>query len=184
MGSQDSYLKSVFKEPPLTAYKRNKNLRSYLIRAKLPNKKPTYPKRYTKGMKKCGHDCPTCPYIREGREIMINKSKWKINRQFNCSSYNVVYAIICNKDNCNSVYIGETKRMLKYRIAEHRGYVLHKRTDKSTGEHFNLPGHSLADLRVTIVEQTKGKSSEYRNEREHYFIRRFDTLYGGLNRQK
>ena len=34
MGSQDSYLNSVFKEPPLTAYKRNKNLRSYLIRAK------------------------------------------------------------------------------------------------------------------------------------------------------
>ena len=38
MGSQDSYLKSVFKEPPLTVYKRNKNLRSYLIRAKLANK--------------------------------------------------------------------------------------------------------------------------------------------------
>ena len=89
----------------------------------------------------------------------------------------MVYAIICNKDNCNSVYIGETKIMLKYRIAEHRGYVLHKRTDKFTGEHFNLPGHSLADLRVTIVEQTKGESSEYRKEQEHYFIRRFDTLY-------
>ena len=95
---------------------------------------------------------------------MINKMKWKINKQFSCSSYNMVYAIIC-------------------RIAEHRGYVLHKRTEKSTGEHFNLPEHSLADLRVTIIEQTKGKSSEYRKEREHYFIRRFDTLYGGLNRQ-
>ena len=67
--------------------------------------------------------------------------------------------------------------MLKYRIAHHRGYVLHKKTDKSTGEHFNLPGLSRADLRVTIIEQTKGKSSEYRKEHEHYFIGRFDTLY-------
>ena len=115
-------------------------------------------------------------YKRRKRE-MINYRKWKINRQLNCSSYNVAYAIICNKDNCNSVYIGKTKRMLKYRIAHHPGYVLHKRTDKSIGEHFNLPGHSRADLRVTIIEQTKGKSSEYMKEREHYFIRKFDTLY-------
>ena len=74
--------------------------------------------------------------------------------------------------------------MLKFRIADHRGYVLNKRTDKSTSEHFNLTGHSLADLSVTIIEQTKGRSSEYRKEREHYFIRRFDTLYRGLNKQK
>ena len=135
-------------------------------------------------MRKCWQDCPTCPYVTEGRDIKINRNKWKINMQFNCSSYNVVYAIICNKDNCNSVYIGETKRMLKFRIADHCGHVLNKRTDKSTGGHFNLPGHSLADLRVTIIEQTKGRSSEYRKQREDYFIRRFDTLYRGLNKQK
>ena len=74
--------------------------------------------------------------------------------------------------------------MLKYIIADHRGYVLHERTDKSTGKHFNLPGHGLADLRVTVIEQTKGQSSEYGKEQEQYFISRFDSLYGGLNRQK
>ena len=42
--------------------------------------------------------------------------------------------------------------MLTFRIADHRGYVLNKRTDKSNGEYFNLPGHNLADLRITIID--------------------------------
>ena len=46
MAYQDSHLKSVFKEPPLIAYKKNQNLRSYLIRAKLADKKPNYRKRH------------------------------------------------------------------------------------------------------------------------------------------
>ena len=52
--------------------------------------------------------------------------------------------------------------MLKYRLADHRGYVTNGVTSQATGEHFNLPGHSLADLTVTILEQTKRKNSEYR----------------------
>ena len=37
----------------------------------------------------------------------------------------------------------------------------------NTGAHFNMPGHALADLRVAVIEQTRGKSSAYRKEREH-----------------
>ena len=70
------------------------------------------------------------------------------------------------------------------RLAEHRGYVTNEVTDKSTGEHLNLPGHSLADMEATVIEQAKGKGSEYRKERVHYFIRRFNTYYKGLNKQK
>ena len=75
------------------------------------------------------------------------------------------------------VYIGETKRMLHSRVAEHRGYVSNMETDKATGAHFNMPGHSLADLRVSAIEHTKGRASQYRKEHEHYFIRRFGTFY-------
>ena len=92
--------------------------------------------------------------------------------------------LFCKKDNCQQVYIGETKRMLYSRVAEHRGYVNNMMTDKSTGDHFNSPGHSLSDMEVTVLEQNKGKGAEYRKEREHYFIRKFDTYYRGLNKQK
>ena len=79
-------------------------------------------------------------------------------------------------------YIGETSRILKFRLAEHRGYVNYG-DDTATGEHFNLPGHSLSDLSITILEQVKKKDDLYRKEREKYFIRKFNTFYRGLNRQ-
>ena len=74
--------------------------------------------------------------------------------------------------------------MFRFRLADHRGYVTNRVTSQATGEHFNLPGHSLADLSITILEQTNRKSSEYRKERERYFIRKFDTYYHGINKQK
>ena len=182
--TQDSYLKEVFKEPPLVAFRRQQNLRGHIVRAKVARKQRLYPKRYIKGMKKCGYNCGACPYIKEGNQIVINRKEWKINKQLDCQSYNLVYAIFCIKENCHQVYIGETKRMLQTRVADHRGYVSNRRTDKATGAHFNMPGHSLADLRVSVIEQTRGKSIEYRKEREHYHIRKFDTYHQGINRQK
>ena len=34
--------------------------------------------------------------------------------------------IECNKENCKMRYIGETKRIFKFRMAEHIGYVQNK----------------------------------------------------------
>ena len=50
---QDPYLKEVFPEPPLIAFRRQKNIREFLIRAKVPPA-PSRPKRALPGMKKCG----------------------------------------------------------------------------------------------------------------------------------
>ena len=135
-------------------------------------------------MKKCGKDCPACPFIREGKQLKVNGKQWKINRTFDCQAYNIVYAIVCQKDSCRETYIGETKRMLKARLADHCGYVRSKKLDTPTGSHFNSPGHSLADLRITIVEQSKRNNHPYRKQREEYHIQRFDTFYKGMNRQK
>ena len=81
-------------------------------------------------------------------------------------------------------YIGQRGKILNLRIAEHRGYVRNNVTSKATGEHFNLPGHSLSDFTVTILEQPKENNILYREEREHYLIKKFKTFYNGLNRQK
>jgi hypothetical protein len=40
-------------------------------------------------------------------------------------------------DNCNMKYVRETKRILKFRFAEHRGYV-NNNDDTAMGEHFNM----------------------------------------------
>ena len=90
----------------------------------------------------------------------------------------------CNKDNCQEKYIGQSKRKLSSRLAAHRGYVTNLVKSQPTGLHFNLPGHSLANLTITILEQAKRNNEEYRKEREKYFIRKFNTYYKGMNRQR
>ena len=60
--------------------------------------------------------------------------------------------------------------MLQFQVAEHRGYVSKGKTGKPTGAHFIMPGHSLADLRVSVIEHTRGRGRENRKEREHYFL--------------
>ena len=47
-----------------------------------------------------GKGCPACLYIKDGNIVKINKKEWKINKQYDCDSYNVVYAVICKKEKC------------------------------------------------------------------------------------
>ena len=138
-----------------------------------------------KGMFKCGKGCPACPYVREEKSVKIDKNhKWTFNKKFSCTNYNIIYMITCTKEHCKeNRYIGETGRTLKHRLADHCGYVRNKMTHISTGAHFNTPGHTLANLKITILEQVKVKDPEYRKERETYFINKFDTYYNGMNRQ-
>ena len=122
MTCQDPYLKEVFKAPPLTAFKRQKNIRDHIIRAKLPNSQRAYPLRNLKGMKKCKKTCRACPFIKETKCINIDReNSWNIEQNLDCNTSNVVYMIECNKENCKMRYIGETKRIFKFRMAEHIG---------------------------------------------------------------
>ena len=180
MTEQDPYLKQVFKEPPIVAHKRVKNIREYLIRAKIPGK-CVRNKRNLPGMKKC-LKCSICPYIKETKEIKHADVNWKINKTLNCDNSNIVYMISCKKENCNDVYIGETERRFKDRISEHVGYIKNNRIELPVGEHFNKTGHSLSDMEAVILEKITKTDPLYRKERERYLIRKFNSYYQGMNR--
>ena len=74
------------------------------------------------------------------------------------------------------IYIGQTGRLMKFRIADHRGYIQTQVTSKATG-------HRLANMKFTILEQVKYNDIMYREERESYFINKFDTFHHGMNRE-
>ena len=180
MITMDPYLKKVFPEPPLVAFKRTKNLKDYLIRAKVPPNLKNRPQRKIPGMSKCRNQCHLCPYVKETKYIEERNIKWKINKSVNCETTNVVYLIQCER--CKVKYIGETERPLKDRIGEHKGYIRTKKLNEPIGEHFNQRGHSITDLKVSILEKVIKEEKFYRKERESYLIRKFDTFYGGLNK--
>ena len=186
MTGSDQYLASVFPAPPLTAFKRQNNLRSMIIRAKVPKPARAYPERKLKGMFKCKNVCSACPYIKEDKVVKYGENKkWILNRNLTCANSNIIYMIECQKENCKEPrYIGESGRPLRYRLAEHRGYIVNHMTDKPTGAHFTSPGHSLSDMKIIILEQVKIQDTLYRKEREKYFIHKLNTYYQGMNRQQ
>ena len=184
MTTSDPYLGKVFPEPPVIAYKRPQNIRDLLIRAKLPEPYNCRPRRRISGMKKCDNQCHACPYILEVNKVTSHENfSWKINKQFTCNTSNIVYMIICNKQNCNQQYIGESKRKLKERFGEHKGYIRSSNKSQPTGAHFSLPGHSIDNMNILILEKVKVNDTLYRKEREQYLIRKFNTFYNGMNKK-
>ena len=81
------------------------------------------------------------------------------------------YLIQCEKANCKeNKYIGETKNSLHERLNQHRGYVTRKAQD-ATGRHFDLPGHKLSDMNISVLKKVKCNDPMYIKERERYHIR-------------
>ena len=134
-------------------------------------------------MKKCGKPfCGLCPFVKEGKKVEMGNRIWYITRNLNCESSNICYLIKCQKDKCKERYIGETEHSLRTRFTQHKGYVNNKQTKRATGYHYNLAGHSVSDMKVTILEKVRYNTESYRKQREKLLISQFDTFHNGLNR--
>ena len=133
---KDPYLKKVFPSPPMVAFRRPKNLRDKLIKAKIPPT-PKREKRGLPGMKPCNEKmCETCPFVKITRQFKgpFNETVVKLNTTLSCSSTNVVYCVQCNKDRCRQIYVGYTERKLKDRFGEHKSSVNTHKTN-AIGKH-------------------------------------------------
>ena len=90
----------------------------------------------------------------------------------------------CTKDYCKKRYIGQTGCFFRLRIADHKGHITNQVTSRATRAHWNQPGHSLADMKFTVLEQVKYNDVAYRKERETFFINNFNTFYKGITKEK
>ena len=63
MTSQNKFLAEVLPRPPLTAFKRQANIKNILIRAKIADPPRIHKERSFEGMFKCGKACSTYPFI-------------------------------------------------------------------------------------------------------------------------
>ena len=137
-------------------------------------------------MKKCNQPgCGACPFILQCKEVKssFNATSVKINTLVNCQTQNLVYVIFCKKENCKQIYIGKTERKLKERLAEHLNSV--KKNEKNViGQHFNGPGHSLANLEITAIEKIFSRGTQTILKRESLWINKFEAEFKGLNAKK
>ena len=79
--------------------------------------------------------------------------------------------------------MGKTKRKLKERLAEHKSSV--RNSEKNVvGVHFNGPGHSLENLKITGIEKIFNLDQQIVLKRESLWINSFEAEYQGLNVRK
>jgi hypothetical protein len=137
-------------------------------------------------MKKCNQPrCEACPYILPGKEVQspFCTAFAKINTALDCSSSNLVYGLFCDKENCRQLYIGKTERKLKERLSEHKTSVRNNQKNV-VGQHFNGPGHSLDNLKITAIEKVFKRGTETILKRESLWINLFEAEFKGLNSKK
>ena len=178
----DPETKAVFPEVPFVSFRNCRNLKSYLVRAKL------YPEiDQTPGSAKCGSaQCRTCDNVTCSQSFTssVSKDVFKINHQLDCNSNNIVYLFTCKV--CNLQYVGQTCNKFRYRW---NNYKFQQRK-ASKGEialqntfhqHFLSEGHHglEEDCEITFIDKTDAHSP---TERENFWIEMLKTMSPkGLN---
>ena len=174
-------MKKIFPEPPMVCWTRPKNLREYLIRAKLPREVTVRrSRRNNTGFRHCDRDCIMCKFSPKFIDHIVSsvtKEKVPIQSNLTCVSKNVIYSITCTKQegNCKSKpqYIGQTKRRVCDRFSEHKNSIK-KDSNKPVGKHFSIPGHQQCDLQIIPFEEIRSKNPFVRLSREKFYIRKLN----------
>ena len=107
----DSETGTIFSQPPLIQFERDKNIGNFLVRSSFQtNDQP--------GTFKCARSrCKTCPFIHNVEKMSGPKRSIKITDHFMGTSANVIYCITCTY--CKKLHMGETGRRLGNRFREH-----------------------------------------------------------------
>ena len=103
----------------------------------------------------CGEiGCKICEYSLKLKYIYNKDFFLPVSSFSSCSSISFIYFIFCTK--CHAYYIGESKRSVKKRIAEHlyniKKFKAYKKNYTSVSAHFNLKGHSCDNFKFFVLD--------------------------------
>ena len=138
-----------FQNPPVLALKQPPNLRSLLVRSKLPKGSNDGPQ----GNTPCGNArCLVCKSMMTSTVIHVPGIDKTIHPgPFNCNTSKVVYFITCNL--CPSGnYISETQTSFRLRFNNHKSTIRRRVLNFPVSQHFNSPGHNISNLRFFILK--------------------------------
>ena len=142
----------------VVGYRRPKNLRDLLVRARLPTITDNDSQREPRP-ERPACDSPSCRYctrINKTGKIKSHSTSKPHNamRNVNCHSNNLIYCITCKK--CARQYVGQTKNTLRQRFVAHFYLIGHKKTEHEVSRHFNAHDHrGIHDVEIHVLEFIK-----------------------------
>ena len=125
----DPATRTIHPQLPLMSYRRDRNLRDYLIHSaeKTDSDAGTFACRHSR--------CLTCRHTTSQTILQIPKRLYTIHHRFTCLSEHAVYSIIYRR--CGCLYIGETGRRLRECFSEHLRSVRNNSPGSPVAEQFN-----------------------------------------------
>lgn len=157
----------------ISAYKKNKNLRDLLVRARLPSM--TFD---VKTHKRSNLDCYCyLPSVRNS----VSRLLLRIPQRIQPTDCNCIYLLFCNL--CDKQYVGETKNSILTRLWQHRYNAKHSRElDTPLMQHILL--HGWTSIRVTGLQCNPNWSTSERKATERKWIFLLNSRHPyGLNKQ-
>ena len=163
---QSDRMKLVFKQPPVVAYRRDRNLCDSLVHYKTHKLVGGYD--YT-----CEPDCKFCKILTSDNVYDTdNHVQFHPTQDVHCRKYNLIYCILCNKCRC-TVYVGQTQREIRERMREHLRDI-RQQNDKPIIRHFD-DNHTADNATFAILEQVYEDSVVARTVRESLWIKKLKT---------
>ena len=174
----------------VVGYRRPKNLRDLLVRAKIPVAKSQnlqLPRCMTTNKCKT-KNCRYCQILDTSGCIISHTTgrEYSCKKSVTCKSSNLIYCISCIS--CGKQYVGQTKLRLMDRFGNHFTSIQRNDGKNDVCKHFNSEKHSgIADLKLHILDFIYASpNSEFgmclRDQIEFHWIQRLRTqLPHGIN---
>jgi hypothetical protein len=174
--------KSLFPTPPRAVYRRSKNLRDILVRAKFNSRNSTVdPGVLHPGCKPCKKDrrCLACKQMMTTTQVnsTANNFTFQIRGDYDCQTSDAVYLLECSA--CQAQYIGETCTKFNYRLNGHRSDCSRK-PHLPVSRHVSQLSHPFSDFKCAIL-RAGFKNDQDRADFESYMIQMFNSKEKGLN---
>ena len=126
---------------------------------------------YNRGCKACRHMKVTNSF----KSATTGKS-YSVCTFATCKTKDIIYLIECRRCERRPQYVGKTKNALHKHLTHLRSDIRHNRTQKPVSTHFNLPGHSMEDLTIMIIEKIETNDDQTRRTRQRYWIDKLRSM--------
>ena len=152
----------------ISAYRKNKNLKDYLVHSRLRDTTSTTPLK--------------APDYFEQKQFVKNrttKTTFEVKQQLQANTTNCIYLITCRK--CGLQYVGETKNTIAERFNQHKYNINNTRkTALLIVKHFTA--HGVDSMTLSGLQHNPNWTEGQRRYMEKQWIRKLNTNYpGGLN---
>ena len=185
MLQKDRQLQEIFPKGSIfTTFRRLPSLQNILAPTNIL-KRMLPPEDKNCGYHPSGDNCSLCKQSSFGNSFTspaLPRWKFKIQKQLDCRTKNVIYCIKCTT--CNLAYVGKSKEVKK-RWANHKSHATHRRTTCELANHM-ISGHpgENPDQHLTIMLLDSAISTDELDRLESSWMYRLATFHPyGLNKK-